>query len=196
VNVLPGGALSGFAFSGNVGWINFEQTHGKPAINLSNGEFSGFAWSGNAGWINLGEGRLATLSINATDNDLDGIGDEYELDFFGDLTTANASTDFDRDGASDREEYAALSDPTDPADFLRIVQIAPSPNLSALFRIEFTSELGRVYSLETTTSFGQWTTVAGFENILPGPAGVTTVDIPGFGQSPPRYWRVRVRIPL
>lgn len=55
VNVDPAtGKLSGFAWSANTGWINFEQTYGKPVINPLTGALSGYAWSPNTGWINLG----------------------------------------------------------------------------------------------------------------------------------------------
>lgn len=39
------------------------------------------------------------------DTDGDGIDDQWEQDHFGDLTTATATSDFDRDGYSDLQEY-------------------------------------------------------------------------------------------
>src|SRR5215469_10509043 len=45
------GNLSGYAWGANIGWITFEQTYGKPKINLLSGVLSGYAWSANCGWI-------------------------------------------------------------------------------------------------------------------------------------------------
>ena len=53
VNLSPEGALTGQAYAANVGWITFEQGHGKPALNLLTGTLSGFAYSANLGWIVL-----------------------------------------------------------------------------------------------------------------------------------------------
>lgn len=48
------GTLSGFAFSENLGWINFAPVGGGGVdIDPSTGEFKGTAWSENAGWISF-----------------------------------------------------------------------------------------------------------------------------------------------
>lgn len=46
------------------------------------------------------------------DSDLDGIADDWELKWFGDLATANKTTDFDGDGLPDLYEYRMGYDPT------------------------------------------------------------------------------------
>jgi len=46
-----------------------------------------------------------------TDND--GILDSWEIANFGNLTTANATTDYDKDGLLDKDEYANNTDPKD-----------------------------------------------------------------------------------
>ncbi len=49
----------GFAWSGNIGWISFNNTSGGGAINygvnmdVSTGDFSGYAWSENTGWVSF-----------------------------------------------------------------------------------------------------------------------------------------------
>ena len=48
------------------------------------------------------------------DSDLDGIADDWELKWFGDLTTANNATDFDKDGLPDLYEYKMGFNPTKP----------------------------------------------------------------------------------
>lgn len=45
------------------------------------------------------------------DTDADGIPDEWEYHYFGNLTTVNAASDFDFDGLSDYGEYRAQTDP-------------------------------------------------------------------------------------
>ncbi len=51
--------------------------------------------------------NLTILVVNSTfiDTDQDGIEDDWEMTFWGDLTTASAMTDFDDDGYSDLWEY-------------------------------------------------------------------------------------------
>ncbi len=47
------------------------------------------------------------------DTDHDGIDDQWEIDHFGNLTTANATSDFDNDGYTDKVEYEnSLTDPS------------------------------------------------------------------------------------
>jgi len=51
-----------------------------------------------------------------TDTDSDGIGDEWEDAWFGNLTTVNAGSDRDSDGVSDVEEFHFASFGTNPTD--------------------------------------------------------------------------------
>jgi hypothetical protein len=55
------------------------------------------------------------VNVVITDSDNDSINDQWEIDNFGDLTTADATTDYDNDGYSDLQEYlnssAAETDP-------------------------------------------------------------------------------------
>ena len=57
----------------------------------------------------------ATLTIGNVDTDNDGIADSWEMAQFGNLTTANATSDYDRDGYSDLQEFlnwqSGLTDP-------------------------------------------------------------------------------------
>lgn len=45
------------------------------------------------------------VKINVVDTDNDNIDDNWELNHFGDLTTADQISDFDKDGYTDRQEY-------------------------------------------------------------------------------------------
>jgi hypothetical protein len=46
-----------------------------------------------------------TLTIKSVDSDSDGIADDWEMTYFGNLTTATATSDFDKDGYTDKQEY-------------------------------------------------------------------------------------------
>ncbi|QQG46498.1 MAG: hypothetical protein HYY55_01485 [Candidatus Niyogibacteria bacterium] len=55
--------LSGWAWSGNTGWISFNSTNQGGGVNYgvtvaSNGRLSGYAWSDNVGWITFNQGDL------------------------------------------------------------------------------------------------------------------------------------------
>ncbi len=52
--------------------------------------------------------------IQVADSDSDGIDDDWEIAFFGDLITSNSKTDFDKDGILDKEEFLLNKDPTVP----------------------------------------------------------------------------------
>lgn len=197
VNVGLDGALTGYAYGANIGYIQFEQVQGRPRINLLTGAFSGYAYGANIGWINLGDGQLGTLRFQCTDTDGDGIGDEYERQYFsGSLTAATATSDADKDGVSDKDEYAALTDPKNASSFLRVTTIATSP-LDGFYRVTFTTQPGRTYSMERSADLRTWTVVPGLENFLPDAGATTSKDIPAAGSTPgQRYFRARARKPL
>jgi len=54
------------------------------------------------------------LLADVFDGDGDGMIDTWEMQYFGNTTTADRTTDFDNDGHSDLEEYVAGTDPCDP----------------------------------------------------------------------------------
>jgi len=71
-----------------------------------------------------------SISINATVNDTDGdgIADSWEMSYFGNLTTANKTSDYDKDGYTDLQEYLnSIANEQDPAqnDYDPKVQNAP-----------------------------------------------------------------------
>ncbi|MFK5970653.1 MAG: PKD domain-containing protein [Candidatus Marithrix sp.] len=51
------GNLSGYAWSGTVGWINFNPSKNQVTIN-TDGEFNGYAWGANIGWINFNDNNF------------------------------------------------------------------------------------------------------------------------------------------
>jgi hypothetical protein len=53
VNMDRRGNLSGYAWSPNVGWINFCPTNSQVTITPATGQFAGYAWAENCGWIHF-----------------------------------------------------------------------------------------------------------------------------------------------
>ena len=61
----------------------------------------------------IDRGNNTQWQIYSTDTDGDGLQDSWEIDNFGDLTTADNTTDFDGDGLLDIDEYFYNTDPKD-----------------------------------------------------------------------------------
>lgn len=174
VNVSATGLLTGYAYGANIGWINFEQTHGKPRIDPFTGIFTGFAYSANLGWISLDTpmSNLITSTITAPDSDGDGISTAWEFEKFGGVGTATATSDFDKDGISDFQEYLAATDPKNAADSFKITSISHASGTTTT-TLTFTSKPSRLYRVERDTDLvGIWTD-SGFGNFAAA-AGVTT----------------------
>lgn len=95
------------------------------------------------------------------DQDLDGVPDQWEWDYFGSLSVSSGlpSDDQDGDGFSDLSEYFAGTVPTNAASLLKVsVALAGSaPNDTIL---SWQSVLDKVYFVESTTNLvsGTWTT--------------------------------------
>lgn len=157
VNHDGAGNLSGFAYGANIGWVNFGwATIGdanRPRASLLTGAFSGYAYSANIGWINLGAGYLATDTMTFTDTDTDGIADAWEMTFFNNLTTATASTDFDKDGSTDKNEYLSGTAPNDGNDYFKIISSTYSGGFTQA-TVDFTTKPTRLYRLETSNALG------------------------------------------
>jgi len=127
------GRLEGYAWGANIGWLTFTNrdagglAYDGPRVDLFTGKLSGYAWSANAGWISLSNAlafvQTQTMPPGA-DADKDGIVDAWELLHFGNLTNADATSDFDGDGSSDRAESVAGTNPKDPASKLDIISYA------------------------------------------------------------------------
>lgn len=193
VNHDGAGNLSGFAWSANTGWLNFgwaDSTNpSRPYIDLSTGLFHGFAWSPNLGWINLGTGVLRTEALETIDSDNDGIADHWEIDKFGDLATADATSDNDGDGSPDVAEYAADSDPVDNTQFLAIVTHSYDLVENEV-TLNFTTSPSRMYRIEQSADLGltdPWTD-SNLATFSPDPGSVTTRTLAVPGSSPDKYF--------
>jgi hypothetical protein len=151
------GNLSGYAYGANIGWINFGWASpgdvNRPRVNLLTGAFSGYAYSANMGWINLGTGYLTTDSMSIIDADGDGIADAWEMSYFGNLTTATATSDFDKDGVTDKNEYISGTAPNDLNDYFKIISTAYNGAFTQA-TVVFTTDPTRLYRLETSDALG------------------------------------------
>src|SRR5258705_4529820 len=64
------------------------------------------------------------LRLGASDSDNDGMDDDWEVAFFGNLSRDGAQ-DFDHDGHSDLQEFLTGTDPTNTGSVLRVLTVTP-----------------------------------------------------------------------
>lgn len=190
------GNLSGYAYGANIGWITFEQTYGKPNVNLRTGVLSGYVWSANCGWISLSNAvayvQTGTISPGALDSN--GLPIAWELTYFG-HTGVDPNADPDHDGASNYQEYLAGTDPTNPDSVLRITDgMFSSGGTDAT--LVWNSVPTRFYYIEKTLSLNpmNWTD-SGLGLISPDP-GTSTTDSFTDTNAPNRFYRVEAIRPL
>jgi hypothetical protein len=199
VNHDGAGNLSGYAYAANLGWINFgwatSNDPNRARFDVQSGQFHGYAYSANIGWISLGNGSLKTSSMSIADSDLDGIGDEWELAWFGNLTTANQNSDGDQDGSADLAEYLADTLPLDSTNFLQLKIVSATPMLGGIQSLlTWNSQPTRRYEIQTSTTLevNSWT--ASQLGELPG-TGLPKMEmltLPGTK----RFFRLRPLLPL
>jgi hypothetical protein len=141
---------------------------------------------------------LGLTVLNSGSDDLgsyagDGIDDLWQVRFFG-LNNPNAvpSADPDGDGADNRSEFIADTDPTDRQSRLQIANVTVGVWGCA---IRCGSAIGRRYTLEYRGALvgGSWTTVR-TQTDVPGTGGVLVLIDPAPTTSP-KFYRVGVRVP-
>lgn len=196
------GNLSGYAYGANVGWINFGWAAlsdvNRPRVNLLTGAFSGYAYSANIGWINLGAGYLVTDSMTFTDTDGDGIADAWELTYFSNLTTATITSDFDKDGATDKNEYLSGTTPNDINDYFKIVSSTYTGGYTQA-AVVFTTKATRLYRLETSNALGAapdvWTN-SSLGTFAPDAGSTTTTKLISWPGTIQKFIRAAAVMPL
>jgi len=134
----------------------------------------------------------------AADANFNGIADVWEQQYFG--GAASPTADADGDGQSNREEFAAGTNPTNATSVLRLQTVRvpaglevrwPTTAASGVAGYQF---LTRYYTLETTTNLSGsavWSPVPGYTDVVGNGSAVTcTNNLAG----PGRFFRVKVRL--
>lgn len=129
----------------------FQRTSGDlPAFQLAlagPAHYASFVTTGGSNMDGSVDG-LGTLGLSfgdlSEDSDHDGIPDETEMDWFGTLTRANATSDNDGDGAKDIDEWIGGTSAADPKSVTRLVLVIQAGGSRIL---SWTGQPGRVYDL-------------------------------------------------
>jgi len=190
------GNLRGYAYGANIGWINFEST-GAPKVDLKTGNLTGYAYSANCGWISLSNAfavvRTDTIAPGA-DTDGDGIADTWERQKFSNLTTATATSDFDGDGFSDKNEYLADTNPND-ANSKLVITAFSTPSGGTSPSVTWNSGLTRQYRIEKSLSLTAPSWLDSGLGLI-SPTGAITTRNFADTNAPMRFYRVQAVKPL
>jgi len=135
------------------------------------------------------------LPAGEGDIDGDGLADSWEMGQFGSLgvSSGGPGEDWDRDGASDLDEFRAGTDPKDPSSFLGFAT-APELLAGGDIRLSWSAVAGKTYRIIATDDLvaGTWTEVlAG----IPATVPVTTRDVVPPLSAPTQFYRVEVENP-
>jgi len=197
VNHDGAGGLTGYAYGANIGWLTFEQTYGRPRVDLATGVLRGYVWGANVGWVGLSNvfARVRTDLLEAgPDTDGDGIPDTWEYRRAGSLRVlAGGGTDTDHDGVSDAEEYVT---DTDPLDGLSLLAISGFGRASGTNAVTWTVSPTRQYLLRETaalTGGAAWVD-SGLGVMAPGGGPTLTREVVRTNSA--AFYRVRAVVPL
>jgi hypothetical protein len=190
------GNLIGYAWGANIGWITFEQTYGKPKINLLTGGLSGYAWSANCGWISLSNAVAHVQTDYLYPGPLapDGLPIPWLLSNFG-TTNVDANADPDHDGMSNAQEYQAGTNPNDVNSVLRITAETFN-SFGTVNSLTWLSQPTRLYYILGNTNLltPTWQ-YSSLGLILPSPGATTTAGFPDI-QAGAKFYRVQAVVPL
>lgn len=179
--------------------MNFEAS-GNPRMRFTDGALEGYAYSANCGWINLGDPSQHHLKTDSVamglDSDGDAIADAFEYQYFGGLNPTNV-TDSDGDGVSDLNEYLEGTNPLVTQDQLRITAFATSSGGTSS-PITWTTTTARVYTIETSPDMSplSWVNDTTFSYPIAPDSGSSTTRTVIAATATKRFYRVRAERPL
>jgi hypothetical protein len=200
VNHDGAGRLSGCAWGANVGWLVFEQTHGRPCIDLRTGDLSGHVWAANLGWVSLSNAYAhvrTTMLDPGPDSEPDALPDAWEYRHTNSLSALSGlgGADADGDGSTDAQEYGADTDPFDDGARLAMVGLSVTGQTHTL---RWTARPTRLYRLQSTNTLnggGAAWADAGGGLMGPPDTPVAEVMLGGIMQTT-RFYRVEAVMPL
>ena len=152
----------------------------------------------SGGRLDIGQGSFLVSNYGGTitlsdytpyfapgeDGDSDNLPDAWEWEFFGSMERT-ATQDSDGDGTSDRTEYVAGTNPTDPSSKF---SARPVHGASGL-KIEFPTKTGRSYKVWGSPNLTDWT----LQETIQGSEAMVEWQ-PDFGQSPPAKFFLRIEV--
>src|SRR5439155_24523807 len=161
--------FTGGQYTVTFGAVPYYQTPASQTQTLADGAFLSFI--GN---------------YTFTDSNNNGMSDAWEQQVFGTVSpTRTASTDTDRDGATDYAEFVAGTNPNDPASHLKLLTPALVGNNSV--RLTWPSSLGRSYRIQGSANAVSWHPLTDW---VRASATSTTVTLP---RGPAFLFKLEVR---
>jgi Tol biopolymer transport system component len=134
---------------------------------------------------------IFVVTLGGHDSDKDGMDDDWELAHFGTLSR-DGTGDFDKDGASDLEEYRAGTNPAESASLLRMVQINTVGEGEPVVRttaLQWTAIPGRTYRVQTKMRWEEaWTDLPG--DVVAG--GLMASKVATAADHQARFYRVQL----
>jgi hypothetical protein len=128
----------------------------QVVVSRSNAEANGFSTANPLRLLvlhhlNVSDRRVQTVELNLDTDDVDhdGLPDSWELAHFNDLSFVTAFSDADADGALDRSEFQAGTDPNDPVSTFRFVTARISQQ--GQFELQWSTVSGRNYTVQSST---------------------------------------------
>lgn len=191
------GNLSGYAWGANIGWITFEQTYGKPNVNLLTGGLSGYVWSANCGWISLSnlDAQVQTDYLSPGPLAPNGLPIPWLLNYFG-TTNVNAGADPTGKGMTIAQDYVAGTDPNDVNSVFRITAESFTSQ-GTIDGLTWNSQPTRQYYILVSTNLTTGTWQDSSLGLIAPSAGTNTTA--GFTQDPgvpAQFFRVEASLPL